>query len=119
MGQPLSMGSQLTVPNTEDFSALLLANPRCVQCGTNQALSIAKDGPNWTLYCDDHYPSPSPWKHLAGLVMPFEARRFVWHRDGGRCMVCGANAYITFDHVIPANRGTSSLFSGSNCETNL
>jgi HNH endonuclease len=34
-----------------------------------------------------------------------EVRRFVWDRDGGRCVTCGAEEDLQFDHVIPVARG--------------
>ena len=37
--------------------------------------------------------------------IPAEVRTFVWERDGGRCVTCGAEEDLQFDHVIPVARG--------------
>ena len=37
--------------------------------------------------------------------IPPEVRSFVWERDGGRCVTCGAEDDLQFDHVIPVARG--------------
>jgi hypothetical protein len=37
-----------------------------------------------------------------------EVRLFVWQRDGGRCVQCGAQQSLHFDHVIPHSLGGSS-----------
>lgn len=42
-----------------------------------------------------------------------EVRIFVWQRDGGRCVDCGSNENLEYDHIIPLARG------GSNTERNL
>jgi len=45
--------------------------------------------------------------------IPPEVRSFVWERDEGRCVQCGAEDDLQFDHVIPVARG------GGNAENNL
>jgi hypothetical protein len=37
-----------------------------------------------------------------------EVKTFVWQRDGGRCVRCGTDAALEFDHVIPLALGGSS-----------
>ena len=33
------------------------------------------------------------------------ARQEVWERDGGRCVRCGAQQELQYDHIIPLSRG--------------
>ena len=33
----------------------------------------------------------------------------VWERDGARCVVCGAEDELHFDHIVPYSRGGTSL----------
>lgn len=42
-------------------------------------------------------------------VIPSSVKQVVWKRDQGRCVTCGANDNLHFDHVIPFSRGGSSL----------
>ncbi len=42
-----------------------------------------------------------------------EVRAFVWNRDGGRCIRCGSQDRLEFDHIIPVALG------GANTARNL
>ena len=45
--------------------------------------------------------------------IPEDVRIFVWRRDDGRCMKCGSQENLEYDHIIPCSRG------GSNTARNL
>jgi hypothetical protein len=42
-------------------------------------------------------------------LIPTAVKLEVWKRDGGRCVKCGAQDELHFDHVIPFSRGGTSL----------
>lgn len=37
--------------------------------------------------------------------IPSEVRSEVWYRDSGCCVMCGADSYLEFDHIIPWSKG--------------
>jgi len=45
--------------------------------------------------------------------IPHDVKSRVWQRDGGRCVQCGDNSYLEFDHIIPHSLG------GSNSDNNI
>lgn len=42
-------------------------------------------------------------------LIPSEVKRVVWARDKGRCVICGANDELHFDHDLPYSRGGTSI----------
>lgn len=50
---------------------------------------------------------------LSREAIPERVRIFVWRRDGGKCVRCGSNERLEFDHIIPVSEG------GSNTERNI
>lgn len=52
-------------------------------------------------------------ERMAREPIPEDVRLFVWSRDKGRCVRCGATTELEFDHVIPL------AMAGSNTAKNL
>lgn len=46
--------------------------------------------------------------HNAREPIPDDVKMFVWNRDGGRCVKCGSQTRLEFDHIIPVSNGGSS-----------
>jgi hypothetical protein len=42
-----------------------------------------------------------------------QTKNAVWRRDGGRCIECGSQERLEYDHIIPVSKG------GSNTERNI
>jgi hypothetical protein len=42
-------------------------------------------------------------------LIPSEIKREVWKRDGGKCVLCGSDHNLHYDHDIPFSRGGSSI----------
>jgi hypothetical protein len=42
-------------------------------------------------------------------LIPATVKLEVWQRDKGKCVVCGSNKNLHFDHIIPYSKGGSSL----------
>ena len=40
--------------------------------------------------------------------IPSDVKRAVWKRDGGRCVNCGSEVDLEYDHIIPVAKGGSS-----------
>lgn len=41
-------------------------------------------------------------------TIPEDVKIFVWQRDHGRCVKCGSQGRLEFDHVIPISKGGSN-----------
>lgn len=44
-------------------------------------------------------------------IIPSSVKVEVWRRDGGRCVKCGSDVNLHFDHIIPYSKGGTSLSS--------
>jgi hypothetical protein len=42
-------------------------------------------------------------------LIPSDVKREVWKRDGGKCVICGDNKNLHFDHELPFSKGGTSL----------
>lgn len=42
-------------------------------------------------------------------IIPTHVKLEVWKRDGGKCVMCGSEDELHFDHIIPYSKGGTSL----------
>ncbi len=56
---------------------------------------------------------PQPKPSTPSRSIPRDVRQRVWQRDRGRCVECGSNERLEYDHIIPVSKG------GSNTERNV
>ena len=40
--------------------------------------------------------------------IPDDVKIFVWNRDSGKCVKCGSNENLEYDHIIPVSKGGSN-----------
>src|SRR5713101_7097575 len=58
---------------------------------------------------DEDLTLPVPDHPLRRRVIPTAVKLEVWKRDGGKCVLCGANDDLHFDHDLPYSLGGTSL----------
>jgi hypothetical protein len=58
---------------------------------------------------DDESPKDVNLDHTR--FIPTSIKLEVWKRDNGRCVMCGSDKNLHFDHVIPFSKGGTSLKS--------
>jgi hypothetical protein len=57
---------------------------------------------------DDDFTQPVRLTAPRRRIIPAQVKLEVWQRDGGRCVKCGANDELHFDHVLPYSKGGTS-----------
>jgi len=57
-----------------------------------------------------HYSDGLVEESSRSRTIPQEVKDKVWNRDGGRCVLCGSNELIEFDHIIPFSKGGSNTY---------
>jgi len=66
----------------------------------------------------DTFDSSHPLPIKRKAIKP-EIKNQVWNRDGGRCVRCGSNQKLEFDHIIPHSKGGADTYRNLQllCET--
>jgi len=54
---------------------------------------------------EDFIVTPKRREHLSQSV-----KDKVWNRDGGKCVECGSNEKLEFDHIIPHSKGGANTY---------
>jgi 5-methylcytosine-specific restriction endonuclease McrA len=76
--------------SVEDVKALVLQRERNANRKLQTAHSLMRAE-------EDGRPTRAP--------VPVEIRRVVFERDGGKCVECGSNFDLQYDHILPVARG--------------
>lgn len=58
---------------------------------------------------DEDFTLPASSNIERRRIIPTNIKLFVWQRDKGRCVECGATDELHFDHILPFSRGGTSL----------
>jgi hypothetical protein len=62
---------------------------------------------------DFNLPSKSSSDIDHNILIPSSVKLEVWRRDKGRCVECGSQDNLHFDHIIPYSKGGSSLVAAN------
>ncbi|MEP0133378.1 MAG: HNH endonuclease [Eudoraea sp.] len=79
-----------------DFSSLRSDFPKC------RAIIFESNGEELEAIIDS-IPSDEPSRRISDKV-----KDNVWRRDEGKCVKCGSNEKLEFDHIIPFSKGGSN-----------
>lgn len=109
-------------PNARSLSA------RCCHCRHDYRIKMEPDDPQRIIYLLNSFlEGRSAYAHYGENDLPFwrmeikkrqstnqrkpiptSVKKAVWKRDGGKCVSCGSDVDLEYDHIIPVAKGGSS-----------
>ena len=54
--------------------------------------------------------TPKSFLNIADRLIPQDVMDLVWQRDSGKCVECGSNEKIEFNHIVPFSKGGSNTY---------
>ena len=60
---------------------------------------------------EDSFSEPSNQDLIHNRVIPASVKLEAWKRDKGRCVKCGSEDNLHYDHILPYSKGGSSLIA--------
>jgi 5-methylcytosine-specific restriction endonuclease McrA len=121
-GQSLTSAKQQGI--TVDIEAVTLLAERCEGC-PGEALALLRKVQDYAIARATGRITPAVARDALTIFgrrsssprerqpIPDDVKMSVWQRDGGRCVKCGSQENLEFDHIIPVSKG------GSNTARNL
>lgn len=82
----------------------------CLPCHNRLAGKVRQE--KFDKWYEETTKKPAPSKPARESI-PTAMKREVWQRDQGKCVECGSNKNLEFDHIIPVSKG------GANTVRNL
>jgi hypothetical protein len=58
---------------------------------------------------DEDFTKPVKQNFSHRRIIPTSVKLAVWKRDGGKCIQCGKDTELHFDHVLPYAKGGTSI----------
>ncbi len=124
LGKDYSFDNNLVFGRQQCLKDWRSENYFCAQCNNHHPWSqrvLSHKFKRDTYYfcspsCQATWQGRNPDKYYEGHVrhsIPSDLRKIIWKRDKGRCVKCGSENELHYDHIIPLSKG------GSSTENNL
>lgn len=95
-----------------DSEKLSISLPAAIS-GTQRLINVFKNGVPSNLQDDSKNHNSNKEvlnKEKRSRRITQEVKDKVWNRDGGKCVECGSNENLEFDHIIPHSKGGANTY---------